>query len=170
MLSGVLFADVLRIPHILSTCLWDPRFHLTAYITPFYSNLESEGLFSNSLPLRWWEVLCHPTGMCKPSIPHVLHPAACKLLGVPSLQIIKIITLSPLYLAFLCYISRSQWRSQFFYILEKSNHGRSMDPILLHLSEMNNPWCASGWTCCKRILLIVEASLIFSIKFFHFSF
>lgn len=59
------------------------------------------GIIFQFPPLRWWEVLCHPTGMCKPSIPPtILHPAACKLWGVPRLQIIKIITPSVFYLAF----------------------------------------------------------------------
>lgn len=31
-------------------------------------------------PLHWWEIWCHPTGMCNPSIPPtLLHPGACKV-------------------------------------------------------------------------------------------
>ncbi len=67
----------------------DSLFHFTAY-NRIYFNLENEGLFSNSLPLHRWEVWCHPAGMCNPSIPPtLLHPGACKPLGIPSSLIKK---------------------------------------------------------------------------------
>lgn len=108
-----------------------------AYITPFYSNLENEGLFSNSLPLRWWEVLCHPTGMCKPSIPPtLLHPEACTLLRAPSLQIKKHVT-SPCYLVSLCAPS-DILNSCLIYFRKKSIQGRSMDSSLNSRDEQTS--------------------------------
>lgn len=67
-----------------STCSREMPFSTSQFIT-IYFNLESEGLFSKSLSLRRWEVLCHPSGMCNSSIPPtLLHPGAGKPLGIPS--------------------------------------------------------------------------------------
>lgn len=138
--NGSLCVHWLAVPskqpkHVLERFPWPPH-------SPFfvYFNLEDEGLFSNHLQLRWWEVLCHATGMCNPSNPPtLLHPGSCKPLGIPSPQIKGGWVAFPLLSRFFTFHLRSQW------------HTSMWQQLISDLLPTNKPCTVLDWDILMRV-------------------